>query len=71
VPDHRHERHDPRAAAEEEDGPALARVPDEIAADRPAQLELVADDEHVSKVGGDLAVRQPLDGEGETALLRC
>ncbi len=49
-------------------GPAFTRFPDEIAADRPAQLELVADDEHVGQVGRDLAVGQPLHGEGEAAL---
>jgi hypothetical protein len=34
-----------------------------MAADRPAQLDLVADSSHVVEEGRDLAVVEPLDGE--------
>ena len=42
VAEHRHQRHDARAAADEEQRPARRRLPDEVAADRAAELELVA-----------------------------
>ena len=62
---HRHQRHDPRAAADEQQRPARRRVPDEVAADRAAQLELIAGAELVDEVRRDLAVVEPLDGERE------
>ena len=42
-------------------GRALGRFPDEVAADRAAQLDLVARPELVGQVGGNLAVLEPLD----------
>ena len=51
------------AATGEQHGPPVSRRPDEVAADRPAQLELVADLEHVGEVRGDLAIGHPLDGQ--------
>ena len=44
-------------------GPPVGRVPGEVAADRAAQLELVAAPELVDEVRRDLAVVQPLDRE--------
>src|SRR6266508_550442 len=43
--EHRPEWNYPRATADEEKRPALAGLPDEIAPDRPAEFELVSDDE--------------------------
>ena len=42
VADHRPQRHDPRAAADQQQRPAVVGVPGERASSRPAQLELVA-----------------------------
>ena len=58
--DHRHQRRDPRAARDEEQRPAGGRLPDEVAADRPAQLEPVAHGGHIDEVGRYLAVLEPL-----------
>src|SRR6478736_2694301 len=44
-------------------GPPFGRLPDEVAADRAAQLDLVASAELVGQVGGDLALLEPLDRE--------
>ena len=66
---HRHQRHDPRAAADQQQRAARRRVPDEVAADRAAQLELVAGPELVDEVRRDLAVVEPLDGEHERSIL--
>ena len=60
-PQHRHERHDARAAADEQRG--RVAVPHEPAADRPADLELVADHDVVVQERRHLAVVEPLDGE--------
>ena len=55
----------PAAATGQQHGPPVNRRPDEIAADRPAQLDLVADLEHVGEVRRDLAIVDPLDGDGD------
>ena len=65
----RHQRDDSRAAADEQQRAAGRGVPDEVAADRAAQLELVAGPELVDEVGRDLAVVQALDGERERGVL--
>ena len=70
MPQHRAERHDARAAGEEEQRAAGRGLPDEVAADRAAQLELVAGTELVDEVGRDLAVVEPLDGQDEVLVLR-
>ena len=54
---HRHERHEAGAAGDEQERPAVLDAPREVAADRAADLELVADDELLDEVRGDLAVR--------------
>ena len=42
VAEHRHQRHDAGAAADEEERAAVALAPGEMAADRPAHLDRVA-----------------------------
>ena len=67
--DHRHQRHDPRAAREQEERPAERLFPDEVAADRPAQLELVPGPQLADEIGRHLPVVEPLDGEHEVLVL--
>jgi hypothetical protein len=59
--EHGHERHDARSAPDQEDGPALTGIPDEIAADRPAQLDLVSVAQLLAQVAGHLAADEQLD----------
>ena len=68
--EHRHERHDPRTARDEEDRPVLVRRPYEVAADRPAHLESVAGMQHVAQVRRDFAVVEPFDGELDMRVFR-
>ena len=42
---------------------AARRLPDEVAADRATQLDLVSDLEDIGEIGRNLAVLQPLDGD--------
>ncbi len=65
--EHRHQRHDPGPACHEEQRPRQRGVPDEIAADRAAHLDPVADDRDVVEEGRDLAVLDPLDGQVDLA----
>src|SRR4029077_21249827 len=58
---HRHQRNDARAASDEQPPPGGARFPHEIAADRAAQLELIAGAELVDEVRRDTAVLEPLE----------
>ena len=58
---HRAQRDDPRSAGDEEQRVAVCRVPDEVAADRAAQLERISAAQLLRQIGGDLAVVQPLD----------
>ena len=61
---HRHQRHDARAAGDEQQGLLWSvRVPDEVAAHRSAQLEAVTRDDLVDEIGRDLAVVEALDGQ--------
>ena len=60
--EHAEEGHDAGAARDELDGAVVAR-PDEVPADRAAQLEQVAGDEDVGEVGRHLAVVEALDDE--------
>ena len=62
--DHRHQRHDARTAADQEQRPPVV-LPDEVAADRPAHLELVAFTRLVDEVRRDLAVLETLDRDRE------
>ena len=58
---HRHQGHDAGPAGDQEERPAERRLPDEVAADRTAQLDPVADDHDVVEEGRDLAVVDALD----------
>ena len=66
---HRAQRDDARAAGDQLEWPGQRRLPDEVAPDRTAQLELVAGLEHVREVWGDLAVVEPLDREREEVVV--
>jgi hypothetical protein len=61
LPRHRRQRHDARAAGDEQRRLGLVAVPDEVAADRAPNLEDVAVSNLVHQVRGDLAVLEPLD----------
>ena len=61
APHHRHQRHDARAAGDQQQRPLVARLPDEVAADRAAHLEHSPSHHHVDEVRRDLAVLEPLD----------
>ena len=63
VAQHRHQRHDARSAAHEQQRPAVVGAPREVPADRPADLELVAGAHLLHEVGRDLAVVDELDGQ--------
>ena len=64
---HRHDRHDAAAAGGEQRAGRILRPPDEPAADRPAQLDLVADREHLHEVRRHLTVVDELDGQVDHA----
>ena len=65
VAQHRHQRHEARAAADEQQRAAVVDRPREVPADRPAHLELVAGAHLLDEVGRDLAVVDELDRELE------
>ena len=69
VAQHRHQRDDARAAADEQQRAAGRGIPGEVAADRAAQLELVARPQLVDEVRRDLAVVESLDRERERGIL--
>ena len=63
--DHRHERHDTRAARDQQHRANLGRLPDEVAADGASQLELVPGAKLVGEVGRHLAVVETFDRQLE------
>ena len=67
VPEHRHERDHARAGADQQQRPAVRDGPDEVAAQRPAQLDLVAEGDHLVEEGRDLAVLEELDRQLDAA----
>ncbi len=67
---HRAERHHARAAADEQQRPAVGRLPREVAADRPAELECVAGAYLVDEVRRDLTVVDSLDRQRELRVVR-
>ena len=69
--EHRPQRHDARAAADEQQRPAFGRIPREPAADRPAHLERVAVLQLADEVRRDLAVLDQLDGQLEPSVVRA
>src|SRR6202011_6107269 len=72
-PDHRHQRCDARSAGDEQQWTALGWLPDEVAANGTAELDLVAWLELVSEIGGDLTVVDADDGQLEACAVwrRC
>src|SRR6185437_2461063 len=69
MPQHRHERHDAGPAGHEEERAALRKIPHEVAADRPAQLEPVAHLKHIAQIWRHLGVVETLDGERDVRVL--
>jgi hypothetical protein len=69
VPQHRHERHDARAPADQQQGPSVLDPPGEVAADRSAQLDLVPGAELAGEVRRDLAVVDALDRQREPRVI--
>src|SRR3954471_16406793 len=61
VAQHRHERHESRAAGDEQQRAAVLDAPGEVPADRAAELELIAGADLVGQVRRDLAVVDALD----------
>ena len=64
VTQHRHQGHDAGAAGNKAERPALGDGPNEIAANRPAQLELVTRAKVVDEVRRDFSIFDALDGQG-------
>ena len=64
---HGHQRHHAGTAGDQEQRAAEVGRPDEIAADRPAQLEAVAGARFAGKIGRHLALGDALDGERQCA----
>src|SRR4029077_15920600 len=62
---------DPRAASHEEQGPAERDVPDEVAADRPTQLQPIAYAENVGDIWRDLAIFEAVDRQRDPCVPRC
>ena len=71
VAKHRPERHHAGAAGDEQQGPAAGRLPDEVAADRAAELETIPRPELVGQVRRHLAVADALDGQLELCRAWC
>ena len=63
VPEHRHQRDDAGSARDEQQRPSDRPIPYEIAADRPADLEPIADLDRVVQKRRYLTVGDPLDGD--------
>ena len=70
VAEHRAQGDDAGPAADQHERPAQRLLPHEEAADRAAQLELVAGAQHLDQVRRDLAVLEALDGQHEPLVLR-
>src|SRR5439155_17525564 len=68
VSDHRHQRHHPGAAADQQERTAERDIPDEVAANWPTQLELIAFLNDVVQIRRDLAAFDPFDRELHNAL---
>jgi hypothetical protein len=66
---HRPERNNAGAAADEEEWAPERLPPGEVAADRAPQLELVAELERLREVRRDLAVVDPVNREREVLVL--
>jgi hypothetical protein len=60
----------PDPPATRSSGPPAPGIPDEIPADRPAELQLVAGAQLAGEILGYLAIVKTFDGEGETLVGR-
>ena len=63
VPDHGHNRSDARTTGNQDQRCVKVNIPDEIAPNRAAELDLVADGEDVDQVRRDFSILEPLDRE--------
>jgi hypothetical protein len=63
--------HHPGASGEEQERPAERLLPDEVAADGAAHLQLVPEPKLVDEVRRDLTVVQTLDGKHDVVVFRC
>jgi hypothetical protein len=70
VAQHRHQRHEARAAGEQEQRAAVIDRPGERPADRAAQLQLISGAHLAGQVRRHLAVVDPLDRERHDVALR-
>src|SRR3954468_12014422 len=68
--EHRHHRNKTRSAADQEQRTVVVGSPREVPADRPAQLELVAEAKLAREGGGNLPLVDPLYRQRETLVLR-
>ncbi len=69
VTEHRAQRHDARASADEEQRAAVGVLPHEVAPDRAAKLDLVAGPQLVDEIGRHLPVVEPFHGQHELLVL--
>ena len=67
---HRHQRHEPGPAGDEQQRTAVLAAPDEVPADRAAQLQLITGTELVGQIRRDLAVLESFDRQRERCVLR-
>src|SRR5438034_8331081 len=67
---HRHQGHDPRTPGNKQERSPRLNAPNEVSADRSAQLELVTRMQLVGEIGRDFAVIETLDCEREMRVLR-
>jgi hypothetical protein len=67
---HRHQRDDARAAANQLERPTVAHLPDEVPPDRTPKLERVAHSQLADEIGRHLTIRQPLHREHQPILFR-
>src|SRR5438046_10745085 len=67
----RAERDDAGAAGDEQQRSSVLCLPDEVAADRPANLEAVADLDLLDEVRRDLSVVEQLDRDRHVTVLGC
>src|SRR5438309_11037808 len=66
--EHRHQRHHARSTAHEKQRGVIAGAPDEVTADRPAELEPVPHLELADQIWRYLAVVQAFDRQGQPAV---
>jgi hypothetical protein len=70
VAQHRHQRHEAGSPGDEQKWTAVLAAPDEVPADRAAQLQLITGTELVGQIRRDLAVLESFDRQRERCVLR-